>query len=695
MTAFARRRTMCGALSFLLCSTAAIAQEPTGDAPPPVPTLPAAVEGAKSYTPADFERFAPTTAIDMLRQVPGFTLVEGDEDRRGLGQAATNVLIDGQRFSGKSNDVVTELSRIAAANVARIDIVDGATLDVPGLSGQVANILTRSAGVTGSFAWRPQQRARRTPARLLNGEVSVSGKAGTLDYTLALQNDSYRNGNAGPEVVFTPDGAILDRRDEVLFVNGDQPKISASLKRTRGGTIANLNGSFQLFHQDLGEISLRSGPGQVDRDRRLAEKEREHNYEIGGDYEFGLGGGRLKLIGLHRFERSPFEQTLTIAYADGRPDEGDRFEQTADEAESILRGEYRWRGGGDWQVSAEGALNTLDVTSGLFRLDPAGDFVPVPLPNSTSMVKEKRGEIALSYGRPLGPTLTLQSSIGGEYSQISQSGDAGLTRSFVRPKGFVSLAWKASPRLDVSAKLERAVGQLNFFDFVASANVSGGTVNAGNINLVPSQSWDAQIEATRNLGAWGTTTARLYGRRITDIVDFVPIGETGQAPGNLDAADLYGIEWTSTFNFDPLGLKGAKLDLSAQFQTSSLRDPVTGVRRVINETLQREIEAKFRHDIPSTDWAYGVEAFHYKQSRGFRLDQAFQYYDRPGTLGVFVEHKDVAGLTVRGGVENLLATNEGFDRTFYEGRRDRPIRFTESRDRYYGPVFTLAISGKI
>ena len=106
-----------------------------------------------------------------------------------------------------------------------------------------------------------------------------------------------------------------------------------------------------------------------------------------------------------------------------------------------------------------------------------------------------------------------------------------------------------------------------------------GTTNAGNANLVPPQSWNAQIQATRNLGAWGTATARLYGRLITDIVDVIPIGATGQSPGNLDGtASLYGLQWTSTFNFDPLGWRGAKLDMNLQFQRTRLTDPLTGLQ---------------------------------------------------------------------------------------------------------------------
>src|SRR6185295_11360179 len=116
-------------------------------------------------------------------------------------------------------------------------------------------------------------------------------------------------------------------------------------------------------------------------------------------------------------------------------------------------------------------------------------------PNSAATVQEKRAEAMLTYGRPLAPRLTLQASLGGEYSQLRQNGAGGLIRIFYRPKGFVNLAWQPRDGLDVSARIERVVGQLNFFDFVASGNVSAGTQNAGNANLVPPQSWNAQVQA--------------------------------------------------------------------------------------------------------------------------------------------------------------------------------------------------------
>jgi hypothetical protein len=691
-------------IALLSSASPALAQPPAapppGDTPAPVAADPAGPRGPRTYAPADFTRFAPRNALDMLSQVPGFSIESSDTERRGLGQASGNVLINGERFSGKSTDIFTELRRISASNVARIEIVDAATLNISGLSGQVANVVTRSQGLSGNYVWRPQIRRDRTPARLLGGEVSVNGSIGGTTYTLSLRNDSYRNGNAGPEIVYTPAGVILDRRDEVLGVNGDEPRLSASIRRNFGnGSILNVNAAGGFVLQDVEEVSERSGPGQPDRVRNLQERLRRHNYELGGDYEFGLGGGRLKLIGLHRFTHTPYRQTLIQTYADATPTLGQRFTQTGDEAESILRGEYRWRGGGaDWQVSMEGALNRLDVENALFDRNTSGDFVPIPFPNSAATVQEQRAEAMLTYGRPLAANLTLQVSLGGEYSQLTQEGAGGLSRTFYRPKGFLNLAWTPRPGFDISARIERVVGQLNFFDFVASANVSGGTANAGNANLVPPQSWNAQLQATRNLGRWGTVTARLYGRLITDIVDVIPISG-GQSPGNLDgSASVVGLQWTSTFNFDPLGIPGAKLDMNLQFQHTRLTDPLTGAHRPINENMTRQIDVNFRHDIPRTQWAYGAGFFQYRQSAGFRLDQRFHFLDTPGGLGVYVEHKNVLGLTVRGSVDNLLGTNESFGRTFFDGNRNATnsnILFTEDRDRFYGPIFTLTISGTI
>jgi hypothetical protein len=683
MTPFARRLALTAAL--LACPPFAMAQE-AAPAPP--------VTGVRAYTPEDFARYSPRNALDMLEQVPGFVIREAVQER-GLGQATGNVLINGQRLSGKSNDVLTQLSQVPAGNVVRIEIRDGATLDIPGLSGQVANVITKAAGVSGQWEWRPDVRRYYTDPQLTRGSVSLSGTKGLVDWTFGLDNSANHSGAGGPTTLYNADGSVREYRSEEWTGEVDRPKVSAQLAyKSESGSIGNLNASWQKIFFDYVEDGVRYGPGLPDRVRAVRSEEGGHNYEIGGDYEFALGAGRLKLIGLDRFVHTPTQDQVEVDYADATPTEGVRFARDGDEKERIARAEYRWKMGGDWQLSGEYAFNSLDSTSSLYLLDGAGVYQPVPLPGGTATVQEDRYEVMGTYGRALTPSLTFQMSLGGEYSKLEQVGGGGLTRSFRRPKGLVSLAWKATPQLDLNMKLQRRVGQLNFYDFLASVDVNVEQTNAGNPDLVPPQTSELELEAVRDLGAWGNTTLRVYGQRIDDIVDTIPIGADGESPGNIDRATVYGVEWKGTFNLDPIGWTGAKVDARLQHEDSSVRDPLTGEERPISNNLKDLAELSLRHDIPGSHWAWGGDLSYAFYSRDYRLTEVGRMWEGPVWGGLFIERKNLKGMTVRVNVSNLTNARSMWQRTVFLDRRTGPVDFYEDRDRKIGPILSLSVSGR-
>ncbi|MDP9190205.1 MAG: TonB-dependent receptor [Acidobacteriota bacterium] len=657
-------------------------------------TTPAA-EGPRVYVPADFAQFAPRTALDMLNRVPGFGIKE-EEEERGLGDATGNVVINGQRLSGKSNDVVTELSRIPAQNVERIEIVDGATLDIPGLSGQVANVIVRSTGISGQWAYRPEFRSYYTDPLLTRFEVSVSGTKGPVQYTIGLDNRGNRSGAGGGTWIYSPDGALTEERDEQWRGNAEQPRLSGRFVFDGpGASKGNLNLLYGRLYYDYLETGLRTRIAGVERSRRVTVDEHGHNYEIGGDYEFGLGIGRLKLIGVGRGSRYPNETTVVTSFADDSPALGSRSTQTGDDREMIGRSEYRWTSGGaEWQISAEGAYNSLDNVTRLFEMQSGGNFNEVTFSGGIASVEEDRYEVMGSYGRSLAPSVTFKLSAGGEYSQLAQVGAGGTTRTFYRPKGELSTAWKVSPRTDINFKLARRVGQLNFFDFLASVDVATDQATSANPNLVPEQSWDLEVEGVRNLGTLGSTTLRLYGRRIDDIIDTIPIGTSGQAPGNLESATLYGIESRSTLNLDGIGWRGARFDAHFGWQDSAVDDPLTGEQRPISNSLQEFFSLALRHDIPGSDWAWGTGYSYQLNAKNYRLTEVGRQWEGPVWGDVYIEHKDVRGLTVRAGVHNLLAADSMWDRTVHAGRRTDPVDFIEERDRQIGPIFSFAVRGK-
>ena len=693
-------RVAIGALAVALAPPA-WAQE-SGDAPPPVPSEAPAVgkaepvAGRQVYAPADFTRFSPKNAYDMVANIPGFSIRE-NETLRGLGQATGNILFNGARPSNKSDLLQTQLQRIPANNVTQIEVVDGGTLDIPGLSGQVANIVFKSAGFSGQFSWKPQTRAHFTDPLLTRGQVSASGTAGKLQYEVGLDNDdSGRSGAGGLTRILDANGIVTERRNDIWTSHRDTPKLSAKLTLPTGAaSLGHLNGSYQRIYDQYHETGIRVSAGIADRTRFVAQGGNTWNYEVGGDYEFPLGPGKLKLIGLNRKSHEPYRQDVVTDFADASPTIGDRFAQVGDITEKIARGEYSWKMfGGDWQLSGEGAFNKLDNAARLGLFDPTGgDFVETPFPEGSGSVKEDRYEGLLSFGRPLTKTLSFQIVAGAERSTLQQSGVAGLTRTFFRPKGSLSLAWKPSSDFDLSIKYRRRVLQLDFYDFLARSFVDDNNQNAGNNQLVPQQDWSLEIEANKSLGAWGSTKLRLVNRDVEDFVDIVPVG-TGESIGNIATSYARAIDWTATIQFDPIGWKGAKIDTRVLFQNSGLRDPFTGEKRQWSGFTDKLIELHFRQDIPGSDWAYGSDFSYSHNQPNYRRNSVDRIYEGPVFLSFFVENKNFFGMTASAGVDAINNPRSKRDRVVYTGLRGAsPIAFVEKRDRLIGPIFFYALKG--
>ncbi len=653
--------------------------------------MPAHAQEVRNYLPAEFERFAPRNALQMLQQVSGFSIRENNGDR-GLGQASANVLINGKRVSTK-NGIYGELERYTAKTVVRIEIREATAYDVAGLSGLVANVVVESSGISGQFSYRPEFRDHVTKPVLRRGDVSINGALGPLEYSLSAANNAWRGGAGGPTYIYNSALDLIETREERWSNGGDQIALNGKLTLNDWeGITANLAVQWRAVIATYYERGLRTGSGQPDRNRFIDNDEDSRFLDINGDVEFGVGPGKLKLIGLNRQNNQPVAQQAVTRYRDGSPDQGSRNAVISDNLERVLRAEYRFTLWGDWQLSAENAFNKLENVSRLFTLGPTG-FTEIPLANGTGNVQEDRYDYALSYGATLAEGLTMRLTGGAEQSTLEQVGAGGKTRDFFRPKGQALLTWQADPDTSFALKLERRVGQIGFGSFLASVNLTNNTANAGNPDLVPPQSWEAELETVRAMGDWGSTTLRLYARQIEDIIDTIPIGPTGESPGNLDSATRYGVEWKGTVNLDPLGWAGAKFDFRLQYQDSAVRDPLTLVTRPISNDTHYVAEFGLRWDIPGTDWATGGYWEYYEQYYGYRLTETGRQWEGPAWSGIWVEHKNIFGLVGRFQINNLFDADSTWNRTVYAGRRTDPISFIEYRNRPIGHMFQFTISG--
>ena len=160
--------------------------------------LPSVKKGERQFTPDFFVPYAPVTALDMVRRIPGFSINAGD-GRRGFGENAGNVLIDGDRPSTKSDDIVTILSRIPASQVEAITLSEqaGADTETQG-QGQVVNIVRkRSAKVNGTYEGTIVAGTRYGFQPSVNASATL--RRGETSYELNLSSYSERVYGFGPE----------------------------------------------------------------------------------------------------------------------------------------------------------------------------------------------------------------------------------------------------------------------------------------------------------------------------------------------------------------------------------------------------------------------------------------------------------------------------------------------------------------
>jgi hypothetical protein len=694
-----RRSWLLGSAA-LAMPAAALAQTPPPPSDPNVAPAPVAtaVAAKRVYTAADFARFAPKTAYDMLVQVPSFTIRSNDQSQRGLGQASENVLINGERIANKSGGAIDQLRRTPAPNVDRIEIVDAASLGIAGLQGQVANVILKTVTKSsGQFEYNPSFRAHYAKPEFLAGLLSYSGKEGPVDYTLSIQNQPGRGAFGGPIRIFDRDHVLTETRTEIYHSEYDRAKMQGKFGLDGpGSSVGNLTLAYTPYwNPGLYRDTRHSILTGEDSARRITIDLDGYFADINGDYEFAAGPGRLKLIGLRHWEHAPEVDTSIMRFANGDPDTGERFSRDVHLGETIGRGEYHWKtGDNDWQLTLERAFNSLDQKGGLFELNPEGVFEEVPFPEGSGKVTEVRYESIATLSRPLASNLDLQVAAGGELSWLDLVGDDEPARKFFRPKGELNLAWHPSKSWDMSLKLRRRVGQISFYDFISQQRLESEREDTGNPNLVPPQSWEVETEFAHDLGKWGKTRLNLHYYRVEDIIDVIPIGEDGQGIGNLPLANRFGFESTSTLLFDPIGWKGAKLDLTVGAERTRVRDPLTGDKRPITGILDRWMSAQVRHDIAGTQLAWSAYVQYQHYTNYFYLTEVYSSQDLPWIAGFYVEDKNVLGTTVRFTVDNVFDGRHLVDRTVWEGFRDRtPVAFFEKRNQLVGPIFTLSVKG--
>ena len=696
-----------------LAGTAARAQvdEPAG-APPDQ------LQRVVDYPAAFFARYQPNTALEMVRQVPGFQLDDGGNER-GFGASAGNVLINDRRISAKQDRPSAILERIPASQVERIDLIRGQVRNIDMLGQSVVvNIILRG-DVPAAMRWEASVLRNFLDSSAgyhdLGMNVSRSSSWGDVNYNAGV--NATRRDTGDDTRVNVSDGVgdsqetRLEKQDELAYsANGN-----LSLSTTIGRALWQMNNrlAWQDFDTMVVSDRLPASAGVDPSEVTFTRDSESSEIEIGIDAESSLSADLVgKGIVLY-FQNDRETQNTQRTVVEGV---GQTLFRVADSnvktTETIARSEFEWAGWSAHQVklNVEGALNVIDGTL-IQTVDTGNGPVLVPVPGANTRVEELRGDILLRDTWSLGEWV-LDYGLGAEYSEITQTGDLDREDSFFFVKPQLTAIW--SPRRGSQSRLRvaREVSQLNLNDFVTQTQFQDGNFLGGSLELEPQNSWVAELTYERRFGDLGVVSLTGFHHWISDAQDFVPITDHIDVAGNIGDARRWGVALESTLPLDGLGLTAARLDLKARWMDSTVIDQVTGSNRqltgrsehqgppsfsfnVLDNNYDFIYDVAFRQDLQDARFAWGWDIANRDERRWYKVDEVNRYNEDGIEFNVFVETtRWLGGTKFRLEATNIMHFTETRDRTLYTGRRGlSPVLRRESYATREGKRLTLTVSG--
>lgn len=671
-----------GAASIVIAPTVQ-AQDAVVEASAPATEVSTAADGRLLYPVGYFTQYAPTTALDIVQRIPGFSLDSGDADVRGFGGAAGNLVINGARPSAKSDSLQTILSRIPADRVLRVEVGSG---DLFGAEytgrPRVANIvLTDTGGLSGTVEARI---ARDYTASLTpQGSVSALLRRGqsTFNASIGYQNEDFLE--EGTDTLRAlPSATITEFRIKQNDIRDQEWFATASWAYDGGeNRSANLNSRIERNRFSLrqaNEVRPAFGPRRND---RLSERFRNLQWEVGGDVTRPLAGGGIKLIGLYRTgsgtEYSDQYNVIADTVLGG-------FIQSVDSRrdEAVTRLVWSRPNSGGWTFEAgvEGAFNRLDSTVDLFSVTGNGVTLPIDLPVDEAVVSEYRAEPFVNAGRSLSSNLRMDLGLTYELSRLTVTGDAEARRTlrFLKPKA--SFDWRPGGGWRMQASLTRTVAQLDFGDFIGAAELANDRVDGGNPDLLPQRAWEYRLSVERPVLGDGRVQALFGYDEITQLQDRVPIEGGGDAPGNLGTGRRYFVSGTLDIPLGALGIRGGRLTATGTWRDTSVRDPYTGQDRFFSGNSRWYAEGGFRQDLGSFAWGFNL----YGQPRAsvFRRSEIDSFDGGDPFVTAFAEYRATPKTTVTLTVENLTDVSGTRNRLFFAQDRSAGVPVSvEDRER--------------
>jgi outer membrane receptor protein involved in Fe transport len=651
----------------------------------------------------ELERFGALTVGELMRRLPSaiFSADAGAFDSlqlRGLAPEYTQVLIDGRRVPGVSEDRSAAVDRIPASLVERIEIVRSPTadLDSQGIAGTV-NVILRSGsmaqGVELSGGTVADNRGRLRPiARTAYGtsQGSWSGYAG-----IALQHN--------PEVrsrwvqTRDPEGTLTEQR------RGTELRDAQMISADATGGYLHPSGA-------TGNLDLRLL--RIARDTSLREQGANLNPDSSSGFRFAEDEGEeQRVAGIALRSTLPIAEIVGCAgtadftdfkaarTAHAQQDsvllESDVLHIRDREARADARcvisafGDTSWRFG----LSLSQRRRSADDRRSEFDDGMAVDTSPY---GGAYLFKDSRADVYVQALWQLDGSLALDAGLRLEATQR----DVSLPMSTSEADGVdvewlpnMHLRWALTADQELRWSVAATRRRPPYEQLVPFRRRDGADIVTGNPGLDDELAYGVDLgwALGKANGEWGLGI-NLFGREISRLIEQATVATDTRQAENVGRGHVWGAEIETRYKLDVAGLPGASLSATLGLFDSRVRDQTTGEHR------RFQLQPAYVYSV-AYDQTWGASGLGWgltfgKQGATQEVSGSSTEHVRTGsTLDAYVTMPSLVGLELRLVGRNLLDVRTAERIREFDGSRADGILDTVTYEREsLGPSVILTVS---
>ena len=652
------------------------------------------------YPASYFADFYPVSANDMLNRIPGIGLaLRGGSSGRGLGAGEGEVLINGQRTTGKNNEGRDQLNRITADQVDYIEIIRGTSENVDIRSGgQVVNVVLIDTASRSSTTVEATTRQSGDGTLDSGGQISLSGQRSDIDYIVNFEAEpGYRYWDSD-EFTYDKDGNLIGAEKQDVSRDETEYSGNVNLGFNMGRSVLKLNG---LFEQ--------RGDSPTDRERITADlvsgivteqsdqqNTTRKNWEVGGDYDYEIDSdSRFRVLFIVNDRNSTSDRIrYDVSNQELKPNLF--LDQLSRDRERIIRTSLTRnvseKQGIELGTEEAQTIRDSDLKMGLdtpgVRNESYGNLVPVSIDNSKSTVQELRYEPFMIHNWQINDRMSLETRLVYESSTIEQSGDVSRERSFSFVKPRIDYRYNLTQSFQVRFEVERDISQLSFSDFSASVDSNDEEKNtfAGNPEIAQEKLWRYDLNLEYRLpNDLGVVNSEFYYRDAEDHIDRIDVSTSPDvlrsARGNIGDGKWYGVNFDISAKLDPLNIRNALFTTRLRIRDSEFTDPFLGIKRRREGNGRWGLNMGFRHDITSKRLTYGINYSNDSNDgegrKQFDIDDIEERINQP-SMSAYIEKRAFDNFTFRFESRNLTENQWCRSRTRFVGHiRDQQVREIE------------------